>query len=45
MPGTYTLRLTATDKKSTEYDADVESTKDIVLEMKEPVDGIERIIE
>ena len=42
VPGTYTLRLTATDKKSTEYDADVESTKDIVLEMKEPVDGIER---
>ena len=25
VPGTYTLRLTATDKKSTEYDADVES--------------------
>ena len=43
VPGTYTLRLTATDKKSTEYDADVESTKDIVLEMKEPVDGIERV--
>ena len=40
--GTYTVRVTVTDKKSTEYDEDVQTTKDVTFEMADPVDGVER---
>ena len=41
-PGSYTLRLTVTDRKSTVYDEDVSSYKDVTIEMTGNVDGIER---
>ncbi len=41
-PGIYTVRLTVTDKKSTVYDEDVSSYKDVTFEMTGNVDGIER---
>ena len=40
--GTYTLRLTVTDKKSTVFDEDVSANQDVVVEMKGAVDGVER---
>lgn len=41
-PGTYTVRLTVTDRKSTIYDEDMSSHEDVVIEMTGNVDGIER---
>lgn len=41
-PGTYTVRLTVTDRKSTVYDEDVSSYEDVTFEMTGNVDGIER---
>ncbi len=41
-PGTYTVRLTVTDRKSTVYDEDISSYEDVVVEMTGNVDGIER---
>lgn len=40
--GTYTLRLTVTDEKSTIYDETISSYKDVVIEMTGNVDGVER---
>lgn len=42
VPGTYTVRLTVTDRKSTVYDEDMSSYQDVVIEMTGNVDGIER---
>ena len=41
-PGTYTVRLTVADRKSTIYDEDMSSHEDVVIEMTGNVDGIER---
>ncbi len=42
VPGTYTIRLTVTDRQSTAYDEDISTYQDITLEMTGNVDGVER---
>ncbi len=41
-PGEYTLKLTVTDKKSTVFDEDISTVKEIKVDMQGDVDGIDR---
>ena len=42
VPGTYTVRLTVTDRKVADYDEDISVSKDVEVEMSGQVDGVER---